>query len=284
MYIRVFVRAQVTFDEMHRYESDDSDVFPIAECIRTLQAHRSCVVELFSRLPLAERDALLSRVLSTSLRQPRLLKALHWIPAEADVMCSANFETPHPYEPGYSRMEVFHFPGAPFIRISFANLCCTEYGFDFVSIYKGMMRTLLVIFLYDVHCVFLRTDEACTEFWGRERMSGKHGWASSWAWPGAWGQNPLVFPTDKVVILFKSTMAASVADTSAARPYGLKIRLEAPVPDSSVKRLLQSVPPSDAGCVTPTASICKRLLAMCNNDIAEACKCRCSAFHSVRSL
>ena len=269
---------------MHRYESDASDVVPIAECIRTLQAHRNRVVELFSRLSVAERDALLSRVLSTSLRQPRLLKALHWIPAEADVMCTANFETPHPYEPGYSRMEVFHFPGAPFIRISFANLCCTEYGFDFVSIYKGMICVCCCSFLRMMYYFgLLLTDEACTEFWGRERMSGKHGWASSWAWPGAWGQNPLVFPTDKVVILFKSTLAAGVADTSAARPFGLKIRLEAPVPDSSVKRLLQSVPPSDAGRMTPTASICKRLLAMCNNDITAAGKYRCYAFDLVGS-
>lgn len=52
-------------------------------------------------------------------------------------MCSNTFETPHPYPPGLEMYRVIHFPGAEFIRISFANACSTDYGFDYITFYKG---------------------------------------------------------------------------------------------------------------------------------------------------
>ena len=151
----------VTFDEMGRPdEYDEDDDVPVVEVLQVLQAFRPLVQSTLMGLSPGARDAQLSRILAASMRQvcsflvlcvivletpsvyhvtmqSRLLKSSDWKPSEPDVMCHATFETPHPYDPGLELYQVIHFPGAPYIRVTFNNLTHTEYGNDSITFYKG---------------------------------------------------------------------------------------------------------------------------------------------------
>jgi hypothetical protein len=64
---------------------------------------------------------------------------MEWQPMEQQDTCRYVFETPHPYAPSYEKYQVIHFPEAEYIKISFSNDCDTEFGYDFVSFFKGSL-------------------------------------------------------------------------------------------------------------------------------------------------
>jgi hypothetical protein len=62
-----------------------------------------------------------------------------WQSTEQHDTCRHIFETPHPYSPSFEKYQVIHFPEAEYIKIAFSNDCDTEFGYDFVTFFKGQI-------------------------------------------------------------------------------------------------------------------------------------------------
>ena len=127
-----------------------------------------------------------------------------------------------------------------------------------------------VISLCQSYCADV-PDETCTEQWDGARLSGKF-----YGWPGAWGKEPLVIPSDRVVVCFRSGAVAPAmtsAGASSAALWGVKLLASAPVSAVGHRRLMDLWAGIETAAHPPNPTVCSKLLALYNNDVAEAGAC-----------
>ena len=158
-------------------------------------------------------DLVLNAVLRAHSRRRRL-EYLQWRPVseanlKASAYCSLRLESPHPYPHGTSYTRRLHFPGAPYILLTFDTSSCTESE-------KGHPTDYLSIF----------RDDSLTEVWGKARFGGVVG-----NWPGCGGQEPIVIPSDNCILVFHADSCGNEA--------GWIADIRAPVAPASVAALLQ---------------------------------------------
>jgi len=113
--------------------------------------------------------------------------------------CRVDRESLHPYSASTSSYEEFVFPGASSITLTFDDRSETDpeqSGGDFVAIYK---------------------DSTYTSTWGKAKYAGEAGDN----WPGAGGKPPLVIPSDRCVLHFRS-------DSDEER-WGFRVKIEATI-------------------------------------------------------
>jgi hypothetical protein len=208
-------------------------------------------------------DEVLTAVVAASMRQPRLARLVGWKPVESPVSCSHIVQSPHPYSVGSEHVHVVSYPGAPFLKLTFDKESSTASGVDFVSVF---------------------TDESCSELKGR--WSGHGG-----AWPGAWGNESLTVPGDRVVIHFRSPDVSKVvcdaAEAVGGSHWGFRVVIEAPVREDVVQTIMESVcgavsagAGASAGAEVaedassafkrPSLDFVRRVVAMFNNDADKA--------------
>jgi len=145
-------------------------------------------------------------MLATALREPDLV-ARGWDVASSEAFkCREVFESRHPYSASTSSYQELYYPGASSITISFDGRTSTEGETDFVAIYK---------------------DDTYTSTWGKSRYHGRAGDR----WPGAGGKPPLVIPSDRCVLHFRSDVDGE--------DWGYRVIVEATISAEGVNVLAQ---------------------------------------------
>lgn len=85
-----------------------------------------------------------------------------------------------------------------------------------------------------------------------------------------------MFPTDRLVVCFRSGVVSASRHTTTASLWGIKFTASAPVNPLSLQRLMDTWAGAEHAAHAPNLTLCKRLLALYNNNYAEAGVCVCA--------
>jgi hypothetical protein len=134
-------RLQALFHELVREEDASEPEAVLRDVMQTVQRHRRGSVAALDGMGKAVRSDALAAVVATAMRQTRLRKVTNWTRVSSPVMCAHVVQSSHPCTVGEEAFHVIHFPGVPFIRLTFSKETSTAYGLDFVTIFTDEVRS-----------------------------------------------------------------------------------------------------------------------------------------------